>query len=66
MHPVNKILSRVGLRLTHASESIEIPAKFRKQYDLRLETLLKESRGFKVFRDFQYDAGDHPQIVYEF
>jgi len=66
MHPVNKILSKVGLRLTHASESIEIPAKFRKQYDLRLETLLKESRGFKVFRDFQYDAGDHPQSYMDF
>jgi SAM-dependent methyltransferase len=66
MHPVNKILSKVGLRLTHASESIEIPTEFRKQYDRRLETLLKESREFRVFRDFQYDAGDHPQSYMNF
>jgi SAM-dependent methyltransferase len=66
MHPVNKVLSKIGLRLTHASESVEIPAEFRKQYDRRLETLLNQNTVFKVFRDFQYDAGDHPQSYMNF
>jgi SAM-dependent methyltransferase len=66
MHPVNKILSVVGLRLTHASESIEIPAGFQKQYNQRLNVLLKENGGFEVFRDFQYDAGDHPQSYMDY
>ena len=66
MHPLNKILSKVGLRLTHASEGIEIPADFVKEYNRRLQSLVKESGDFKVFRDFYYDAGDHPQSYMNF
>ena len=66
MHPVNKVLSKVGLRLTRPLESVEIPAEFRKEYNRRLNFLLKESGDFNVFRDFQYDAGDHPGTYMNF
>ena len=66
MHPVNKLLSFVGLKLDRTKAIISIPVEFRKQYRLHLNELRKDNRGFRVFKEFRYDAGDHPASYIDF
>ena len=63
MHPVNRLLDLIGLRLsrTSAALALNIPKDFRQQYNRQLDELRKESRGFRVFQEFRYDLGHHPQ-----
>jgi len=61
MHPVNTLLSVMRLRLCRSNESAKATTEFVAQYNRQLNELKANSRGFKVFRDFHYDAGDHPQ-----
>jgi len=66
MHPVNKLLSFVGLKLDRTKAIITTPVEFRKQYRLHLNELRKDNRGFKIFKEFRYDAGDHPVSYIDF
>lgn len=61
MHPVNKILSLIGLRLSCTKRSFNVPKDFKYQHDQQLNELMKNNRGFKVFKQFRYDVGSHPQ-----
>lgn len=54
MHPVNEVLSYLGLDLNRAAR---IPFRFRREYWRRLRLCRKNAHGFRVFRDFWYDAG---------
>lgn len=60
MHPVNEMLSLVGLRLSRASDIVKVPKEFETRYRKQLDALRRESRGFNVFKEFYYDAGTHP------
>jgi len=66
MHPVNEVLSLVGLRLSRASAIIKVPKEFERRYREQLDALRSESRGFKVFKEFYYDAGTHPTDYMDF
>ena len=59
MHPINKILSYVGLRIHRTKE------KAPKDYELRYNEWLRQTRknpkGFNIFRAFRYDGEDHPE-----
>lgn len=58
MHPLNRMLSLFGLRLSRISMSS--PNEFKQQYKRNLYELKKESNEFKIFEEFRYDGGDHP------
>jgi SAM-dependent methyltransferase len=66
MHPVNRILSSIGLRLSRASGVLNIPKDFRKQYNWQLDELRKNNRGFVIFKEFTYDVGIHPQSYVDY
>ena len=66
MHPVNKLLSFVGLRLDRTKAIPATPAEFRKQYRLHLNELEKNNRGFKIFKEFRYEVGSHPVSYIDF
>lgn len=65
MHPVNIILSLIGLRLSRTRRSLSDP-KFKYQYDRQLNELRKNNRGFKVFKEFYYEVGSHPQSYIDY
>jgi len=60
MHPVNKILHPVGLRLTRALEAVKIPREFERRFSQQLHALKSGGGRFRVFKEFRYDAGTHP------
>lgn len=66
MHPVNKMLSLIGLRLSRTTGSLNVPKDFKCQYNRQLNELRKNNRGFKVFQAFYYDVGSHPQSYADF
>ncbi len=59
MHPINKILSFCGLKLSIVTKK-NIPKKFLDDYNQNLGQLRKNSGGLRLFEGFFYDAGDHP------
>jgi SAM-dependent methyltransferase len=66
MHPVNEMLSLVGLRLSRASDIVKVPKEFTELYREQLEALRRDSRNFKVFKEFYYDAGTHPTCYMDY
>jgi len=62
MHPVNKILSVIGLRVSHTERSLNVSEDFMYQHHRQLNELKKNNRGFKVFEEFRYEVGNHPQF----
>ncbi len=59
MHLVNKILCRFGLQLSKNMRS-STPKGFIARYSRSLAELRDNNRGFDIFTDLFYDAGDHP------
>jgi SAM-dependent methyltransferase len=66
MHPVNELLSFVGMRLSRAPLAKKVPKEFETRYARQLDALQQESGGFSVFREFYYDAGTHPTCYFDF
>ena len=66
MHPVNRLLSLVGLRLNRTKAIITTPVEFRKQYSWHLSELKKNNKGFKIFKEFRFDVGSHPVSYIDF
>lgn len=60
MHPVNRMLSLLGLRISRTPGILNVPREFRKQYNRHLDELRRDSKEFKVFKEFWYDVGSHP------
>jgi SAM-dependent methyltransferase len=58
MHPVNELLSLVGLRLARASY---VPKEFRTRYKRQWNELQKSQRAFRLFKEFYCDMGNHPR-----
>ena len=67
MHPVNRVLSLVGLQLSRINETIVLIDK--KEKDLRstflrdLEKAKNNQRGFEVFEAYRYQMGKHPRYL---
>ncbi|PXF61467.1 MAG: hypothetical protein C4B59_04330 [Candidatus Methanogaster sp.] len=66
MHPVNKILSLIGLRISRTIGSLNAHRDFREEYNRQLGELIRDSKGFEVFRDFKYDVGSHPKSYIDY
>jgi SAM-dependent methyltransferase len=61
MHPVNKVLSLIGLRLSRTSGNLNVPEDFKDQYNRQLNELMVNNRGFQVFQQFINEMGNHPR-----
>ena len=57
MHPINKVLSLLSLKI---SVNKRPPQKFMAEYRYQLSRLVKNNRGFEVFKNINYEVGDHP------
>lgn len=64
MNPVNKVLSLFGLRLSRENKTIKPRNKkekeFREKYEYYFKQAENNKRGFKVLKDYRYQAGEHP------
>jgi len=64
MHPINKILNYFGLKVQltnkNSKYSPNIPVDFKNFFEVDLDRMKKNKRGFKVFEAFSYDGGNHP------
>ncbi len=65
MHPANRLLSHLGLRVSRAP-SARIPGEFIRQYEDGYKSMQHNRRGFGVFRQMMYDAGEHPSSYIDF
>lgn len=66
MHPINKLLASFGLKLSKSNFKSDIPKNYRQTYRQQLYKVRENSRGFKVFPNFHYDAGIHPTSYIDF
>lgn len=62
MHPVNKLLSLVGLKLSRIEKRDvdDSEKEFIKKYDAYYELVENNKRGFKVYKAYRYEVGEHP------
>jgi SAM-dependent methyltransferase len=60
MHPLNKVLYRVGVMLQWTRDSVLIPRSFHLSYRRQLEALRRHPRGFDVHAEERFDVGVHP------
>src|SRR3954468_16380146 len=65
MHPANRLLSLLGLRITRA-KSNEIPGDFMLRYEDGYQRVQGNRRGFDSFRQLMYEAGEHPTSHVDF
>ncbi len=65
MHPANRLLSLLGLRISRAGSS-EIPGDFMRRYEDGYRRVQGNGRGFDSFRQLIYEAGDHPSSHIDF
>jgi SAM-dependent methyltransferase len=65
MHPANRLLSLLGLRISRA-ESAAIPGEFLRSYEDGFKRAQANRRGFDVFRQLMYEAGEHPSSHVDF
>lgn len=65
MHPVNQLLSLVGLRVSRGGAQ-KIPSEFVRRFEEGHQRVQGNSRGFAVFRQMMYDAGEHPSSYIDF
>lgn len=66
MHPVNKILSLFGLRLSKVNRAIPPPIDhreiaFRDKYERIFDQVKNNRRGFEVYKAYRYNIGEHPK-----
>lgn len=65
MHPVNNLLSFLGVRLIQTEKST-IPREFIKKFKQQKKQCLENDRGFEVYDQLVYEAGDHPSSFTDF
>jgi SAM-dependent methyltransferase len=61
LDPLNELLIHFGVRLSRMRGIIRPPADFMAAYKDNLEKLSTNQSEFRVFKDLQYDSGDHPE-----
>jgi SAM-dependent methyltransferase len=61
MHPINLILSKLGIRLVRRRK---VPAEFQRSFERGIQEF--EKNGYKVFREMHYDVGTHPVRYIDF
>jgi SAM-dependent methyltransferase len=58
MHPVNRVLSLLGLRMYHLPHvDRELQSSYRQQWEM----LRKNSGGYRLYQDPYFDGGSHPR-----
>lgn len=61
MHPINKLLSPLGLSLSRiVKRSPTIPEEIQESYERNLAELRKNNRGFYILEKVKYEGGQHP------
>lgn len=63
MHPINKLLSNVGVQINRARK---LSSEFRTEYEIRLNELRDSSTGFEIFSLPLDDTGTHPQSYIDY
>jgi SAM-dependent methyltransferase len=66
VNPVNEFLFHLGVRLSRMRGIIRPPSEFMAAYKDNLEQLAKNQSEFRVFKNLQYDAGDHPESYVDY
>lgn len=64
VHPLNRLLSRLGIRVTRAQAPI--PPEFLEEYRKNLARLKASPGGFEVYEDMWYETGEHPARYTDF
>ncbi len=64
MNPVNTVLSLFGLKLSRINKTIKQidnrEKEFREKFEYYFKQAKNNKRGFKVSKDYRYQAGVHP------
>ena len=67
MHPLNRVLSLLGLQLSkidkHVKQKDDDEKAFRQRLDDFYKLAEKNKRGFKIFRAYRYQVGVHPSTI---
>lgn len=68
MHPLNKVLYKVGVMLQKTRSSVFIPRAFHDAYRTNLAHVRAAAgaRGFQVFAEERYEAGAHPDSFIDY
>lgn len=66
MHPVDRLLSLIGLRHSRTGGILNSRKAFKQQYYRQLDELRKNNRGFSIFEEFRCEVGSHPQSYVDF
>jgi SAM-dependent methyltransferase len=66
MHPVNRLLYHVGMRVSRSRGLFRLPPDFLSTYKHNLALLGKNGHGFDIFREMQYDLGTHPESYVDY
>lgn len=68
MHPVNKVLYKVGMMLQKTRSSVFIPRDFHETYKASLAEVRRRAgeRGFEVYTEERYEAGSHPDSFIDY
>lgn len=66
MHPVNRMLSHVGLRVSRSRGLVRLPRDFVAAYKHNLDQLSQNGHRFEVFREMQCDVGVHPESYVDY
>jgi SAM-dependent methyltransferase len=61
LDPLNEFLLHFGMRFSRLRGIVRPPADFMAAYKRNLEQLSRNQSEFHVFKDLQYDSGDHPE-----
>ena len=56
----NKIITILNINSSKKSNVEKIPQDFLKKYNLHLEDIIKNKRGFRIFPKLYYEVGEHP------
>jgi SAM-dependent methyltransferase len=67
MHPVNRLLASIGIRISRTGRLSDVPAPkaFLREYKRQFQQV-KKSTAMRVFQEFRYDAGLHPRTYVDF
>lgn len=65
MHPANRLLSLLGLKISRA-DAPAAPAEFIRRFEDDFRRAQGNRRGFDVFRQLIYEVGDHPSSHVDF
>ncbi|MBI5189199.1 MAG: DUF268 domain-containing protein [Nitrospirae bacterium] len=64
VHPINRLLSRLGIRVTRSQPPI--PREFMEGYRRALDELKRSPGGFDVHEEMWYETGEHPARYTDF